>query len=198
MGALDTVQFKAPANVAGSFEIQVQALTIDTDPNGGTPVQTTSGSATLTNLIVGPVADKVTLAVDAPAVGNEDTAIALTIRPTSEDPSETFTVTISGIPAGATIIYGGVPQTVTAGSVSIANFSTATELTITPPSDSNVDIPLSVSAVSVDTYGVLTHTSVATQPLPLLVDVRGVADPVNIVVQPAFTTTEAAVDGGGH
>ena len=197
MGALSTVQFKAAANIAGSFQIQVQALTIDTDPNGGAPVQTISGSATLTSLVILPVADAVTLAVDAPAVGNEDTAIALTIRPTSADPSETFNVTISGIPAGAVIHYNGVLQTVTAGEVTIDGFSSAVPLTITPPLNSNIDIPLSVSAVSVDTFGAYTSTSVAST-LPLLVDVRGVADPVSLVVQSPLQTTEAAVDGGSR
>jgi hypothetical protein len=191
------VQFKAAPNIAGSFEIQVQALTIDTDPNTGASVQAISGSATLTSLVIAPVADAVTLAVDAPAVGNEDTAIALVIRPTSADPSETFIVTVSGIPSGAKIYYGGVELTVAGGSVSIANFSTATLLTITPPLNSNVDIPLSVSAVSVDTFGAYTSTSVAST-LPLLVDVRGVADPVSLVVQSPLQTTEATVDGGSR
>ncbi|MEI7429506.1 MAG: VCBS domain-containing protein, partial [Betaproteobacteria bacterium] len=197
MGALDNLQFKAASNLAGSFQIQIQALTIDTDPDTGVSVQATSGSATLTNLVIAPVADPVTLAVEAPAVGQEDTAIALVIRPTSADPSETFIVTVSGIPGGAKIFYGGVELTVTAGSVSIANFSTATSLTITPPLNSNVDIPLSVSAVSVDVSGALTSVSAATT-LPLLVDVRGVADPVTLTAQSPFQTTEAAVDGGSR
>ena len=196
MDALGTVLFRAAPNVAGSFEIQVQALTIDTDPNGGAPVQAISGSATLTNLVIAPVADPVTLAVDAPAVGNEDTAIALVIRPSSADPSETFNVTISGIPAGAVIHYNGVVQTVTAGAVTINGFSSALPLTITPPPNSNVDIPLSVSAVSVDTAAALTSVSGATS-LPLLVDVRGVADPVTLSVQ-TLQTTEAVVDGNAR
>lgn len=97
MSALDTVQFKAAANISGMFEIQVQALTIDTDLDTGATVQVISGLSTLTQLVDAPVADPVTLVVNAPAVGNEDSAIPLVIRPTSADPSETFTVTISGI-----------------------------------------------------------------------------------------------------
>ncbi len=197
MSALDTLEFKAPANVAGTFSIGVQALTVDTDPNGGASVQAISGSATLSNLVIEPVADPLTLAVNAPAVGLEDTAIALVIRPYSADPSETFTVSVNGIPAGAKIHYGGVELTVTGGSVSIANFSKTTSLTITPPPNSNVDIPLSVSAVSVDTVGGVTSTS-GPATLPLLVDVRGVADPVTLTVQSPLATTEAAVDGGNQ
>ena len=193
LSALDTVQFKAASDVAGTFEIRVQALTVDTDPNTGATVEATSGLATLTGVVIAPVADPVTLAVNAPAVGNEDSAIPLIIRPTSADPSETFTVTISGIPAGTTITYGGVDQTVVGGSVSIANFNPATKLTMTPPLNSNADIPLTVSAVSVDVSDGITSTS-TTASLPLLVDVRGVADPVSFAINSPWTTTEATVD----
>ena len=203
MDALGTVLFRAAPNVAGSFQIQVEALTIDTDPNGGTPVQAISGSATLTNLVIAPVADPVTLAVNAPAVGLEDNAIPLVIRPTSADPSETFNVKISGIPADAVIRYNGNVQTVIVDPmtgerfVMISDFSSSVPLTITPPLNSNADIPLSVSAVAVDTSGGLSSVSGATT-LPLLVDVRGVADPVTITVQSPLLTTEATVDGNSR
>ena len=196
MDALGTVLFRAAPNVAGSFEIQVQALTIDADPNGGAPVQAISGSATLTNLVIAPVADPVTLAVNAPAVGLEDNAIPLVIRPSSVDPSETFNVTINGIPDGAVIHYNGVVQTVTAGAVTINGFSSSLPLSITPPPNSNVDIPLTVSAISVDTLGALTSLSGATL-LPLLVDVRGVADPVTLTLQ-TLQTSEALVDAAAR
>ena len=197
MDSLNSVWFMAPANVAGSFAIEVQALTIDTDPNGGTPSQATSGSARLTNVLINPVADAVTLAVDAPAVGLEDNAIALIIRPSSADTSETFTVTISGVPTGASMYYNGALQTVTSGAVVIENFSTAVPLTITPPLNSNLDIPLMISVVSVDISNNITSTSAATA-LPLLVDVRGVADLVNIVLQTPLQTNEAAVEANGQ
>src|SRR5690554_7765444 len=48
-----------------------------------------------------PVADEVTLALNGRATGKEDEPIALNIRPTSSDPSETFNITISDIPVGA-------------------------------------------------------------------------------------------------
>ncbi|WP_199235277.1 hypothetical protein, partial [Azospirillum sp. TSA6c] len=66
------------------------------------PVATTSQTLHVT---VDPVTDTPTLIVSA-ASGNEDTAIALTITPalTDLDGSETLTITISGIPAGATLV----------------------------------------------------------------------------------------------
>ena len=196
LSALDTVEFLAPANVSGKFEIQVQALTIDTDPNGGAPVQAISGSATLTNLIIAPVADAVTLAVDAPAVGKEDTAIPLNIRPTSADSTETFNITISQIPAGSVITYGGNPLTISAGSVTITDFSAAVALSITPPLNSNLDFTLNISGVSVDTAEGITSTS-APVSLNMLVDVRGVADTVTVNTQ-VLQTSEATVDANSQ
>ena len=85
---LDTVQFKAAANISGSFKIEVEAKTVDTDPNNPAVTDTAiSGSATLTNLVVQPVADQVTLSVSSPATGLEDNQIPIHIRPTSSDPS---------------------------------------------------------------------------------------------------------------
>lgn len=93
-GCLDVVQFKAAPNVAGSFQIQVQALTIDTDPNTGISVQAISGTVTLTPPRIAPVADPVTLAVDAPAVGRYGDSAG---HPRDQCRSpETFIVTLNG------------------------------------------------------------------------------------------------------
>jgi hypothetical protein len=186
---LSTLQFKAPENLSGSFQIGVQTLTVDTDPNGGT-VEAVSGSSTLTNLVIQPVADEVTMALNARATGIEDTAIPLEIRPTSSDPSETFTVTISGIPAGAQLYYDGVLQTQTAGSVTIAGFDSGRPLTIQPPVNSNDDFTLGVSAFSVDG----TDASSA-QNLSVNVSLRGVADAADLEAV-AAVYDEAALDSG--
>ncbi len=193
---LDTVQFKAAENISGSFEIQVQAKTVDTDPDTSASVTAVSGSATLSNLLVLPVADQVTLSLSSPAAGLEDTSIPLAIRPTSSDPSETFSVTISGIPNGSTLTYNGVVQAISGGSVTIDNFDRSAPLSILPPANSNVDFTLQVSAVSVDSLGAYTSTSVAAV-LPISVDLRGVADPAALTTA-NLNTTEAAVDGNGH
>ncbi|MGI6442376.1 MAG: hypothetical protein ACOXZX_00860 [Synergistaceae bacterium] len=105
---LDTVQFKAAHNVKGMFEIEVQAKTIDTDPDTGDTVSAVSGSATLTNVLVLPVADKVTLSASSPMNTPEDTLVNLKVRPASSDSSEAFRITISDIPAGAKLYYDGV------------------------------------------------------------------------------------------
>ena len=196
MAYLNTVQFMAAPNVAGAFTIGVQARTVDTDPDTGASVSAVSGSATLTNLFIAPVADAVTLAVTGSVTGNEDTLIPLRIKPTSADPSETFNVTISNIPAGSTLVYDGTPVTITGNSATIANFDSTKSLAIQPPANSNTDFSLNVSAVSIDTVGGVTSTSSPTA-LSIAVDVRGVADSAAITTASLpFITTEAVVDAG--
>ncbi len=196
MAYLNTVEFKAATNVAGTFEISVQARTVDTDPDTGASVSAISGSVTLTNLFIAPVADAVTLAVTGAVTGSEDTLIPLRIKPNSADPSETFNVTISNIPAGAVLVYDGTPVTIVGSSATIVNFDTTKSLAIQPPLNSNADFSLNVSAVSVDTVGGFTSTSLPTV-LSIAVDVRGLADSPAISTAPLpFATTEAAVDAG--
>ncbi|HPC75712.1 MAG TPA: Ig-like domain-containing protein [Synergistales bacterium] len=193
---LDTVEFKATPNVKGSFEIEVQAKTVDTDPDTGDKVSAVSGSATLTNGVIEPVADKVTLAVSSGLNTLEDVPVALKVRPTSSDPSETFNVTIEDIPDGAKFYYDGEELTVSSGSVTIEDYSAAKTLSILPPHNSNEDFVLKVSAVSVDSHGGITDVSdVAT--LLITVNVQGVADPAILDVH-NFSTTEADLDSGGN
>ncbi len=212
MDYLDTVQFMAPANAAGVFTIDVQAKTIDTDPDTGASVTATSGHATLSTLNIYPSADAVMLSVVSPAPGLEDTAIALHIKPTSADSSEIFNVTITDIPAGVVAMsYNGVDITGSIvydagtglGSVVINNFNTNLPLTITPPLNSNADFTLHASAVSVDTMvnsdGVtITTTSAIATVLPLNVIVTGVADGTTLPASVSITTTEAATDSANH
>lgn len=187
---LDSLEFKGPEDLSGSFEIGVETLTVDTDPDTGARVETVSGSAELANLVINPVADEVTMALNARATGVEDTAIPLDIRPTSSDPSETFTVTISSIPPGAQLFYDGVLQTPTSGSVTIADFDASKALTIQPPLNSNDDFTLDVSAFSVDGSDVSASTNLSVD-----VSVRGVADAATVT--PVDTiSSEAALDSG--
>ncbi|RXZ65503.1 Ig-like domain-containing protein [Pelagerythrobacter rhizovicinus] len=187
---LDTLEFKAPENLSGAFEIGVETLTVDTDPDTGARVETVSGSAALSNLVIEPVADEVTMALNARATGIEDTAIPLDVRPTSSDPSETFTVTISNIPPGAQLFYDGVLQTPVGGSVTLTDFDSSKALAIQPPPNSNEDFTLGVSAVSIDG----TDMSAATS-LNVNVSVRGVADEAT-VTPVDMTYSEATLDSG--
>src|SRR5699024_2477509 len=154
------------------------------------------GEAELINLVIGPDADDVTLALNGRAGGVEDTDIPLIVNPTSSDPSETFNVTIANIPTGATITYDGTALTPTAGEVTISDFDRSKSLTIQPPADSNEDFTLQVSADSVDALGSNTDT----QQGPILdvnVDVTGVADAATITTPPTTPEYgEADLDDG--
>ena len=203
---LDTLQVKLPPDVSGTLTIGVQAGTVDYDDN--TEVSTiplvppttsgagvnvaVSGSATLSLIKFDPVADAVTMALNGRAAGREDEAIPLAIRTTSSDVSETFNVTISGIPAGATITYDGAVLSVTGGSVSIVGFDNSVPMTITPPPHSNTGFRLTVSAVSVDGAAISAPVS-----RTIDVSVTGVADTPVVTLAPAYGTTEAVLDGAG-
>ena len=176
---LGTLEFKAPENDDGTFNITVQAKTVDTDPDTGLTDTSISGNATLT-LEVDPVADSVTLAVSSPARGFEDTTIPLDIRPTSSDDDESFEVEISDVPGGAVISYGGTELTAVDGKVTIENFDSEAGLSITPPSDSNEDFTLQVRSRSYEGEGSDTNYSDWTEQLGTVVKVAGVADPADI------------------
>ncbi|WP_417605942.1 DUF5801 repeats-in-toxin domain-containing protein, partial [Oceanimonas baumannii] len=204
---LDSLEFKGPANFSGVVKIKVEAGTVDYDEDTGAATNmAVSGESWLTNVIVHPVADQVTLKVNARITTDEDVPVALNINPTSSDSDETFNVTIKGMPDGASITYThqGTEYvigndfdasaidglTVTKGadgsfSLEIVGFDTGNQPTLTPPKDSNESINLKVEAVSVDTLtyidknGVEVHSPVdesLSQELDINITVQGVPD----------------------
>ena len=144
-----------PANFAGIIAMQVTA--ISTETTGGDHASLTA-PVTIT---VTPVADAPTLSVVA-ATGREDTAIALSISAllNDKDGSETLSVTITGVPAGASLSNGtnngGGSWTLTAAQ--LAN------LKITPPLNSDDDFILNVTAKSTDSNG-LTSSVISNLPV---------------------------------
>ena len=119
----------------------------------------------------------------AAVINHPENGIPLHINVTSADTdgSETYTVEISAIPAGATLYYNGLEVTQSpTGTISIANFNNSTPLTIVPPLNSDVDFILQVKAHSVDFNGISSSTGADSVSLSLNVQVIGVADvPVN-------------------
>ncbi|MFV0457027.1 MAG: Ig-like domain-containing protein [Pseudomonas sp.] len=225
---LHTLEFLAPPNFSGMFKIQVEALTRDYDEDdlGGRTVdqltpgelaalgynQAITGGAELSNILIRPVADAVTTTVNAHVRGNEDDSMALSIRPSSSDPSETFNVTISGIPEGAKLFYDGVELSLVdkgdgTRMVTIVNFDPekGAAMTITPPPNSNEPFSLKVSTVSVDHLvipgipGFEGHPESSSHDLEILVSPKGVADSANVEIAPLAerSFTEAAVDSVG-
>ncbi|PWC53014.1 hypothetical protein TSH7_32750, partial [Azospirillum sp. TSH7] len=171
-----------PSNSDVDFDLTVTAIAKDGVATEATKSQTL-------HVTVDPVTDTPTLSVTA-ATGNEDTAIALAINPalTDLDSSETLSITISGIPAGATLantLNGAL--TVTGGSITLTKDQLA-GLTVTPPSNSDLDFTLTIKATAKD--GTADAVSV-TQTLP--VTVNPVSDTPTLTVTAAQGNEDTAI-----
>ncbi|WP_199235351.1 hypothetical protein, partial [Azospirillum sp. TSA6c] len=170
------------ANSDVDFDLTVTAIAKD----GSAPVATTSQTLHVT---VDPVTDTPTLSVTA-ASGNEDTAIPLTITPalTDLDGSEALTITISGIPTGASLSNtAGNTLTISNGSITLTPDQLA-GLKITPPLNSDADFTLTVTATAKD--GVANPVSVS-QTLP--VTVSPVSDTPSLSVTAATGNEDTAI-----
>ncbi|PWC52622.1 hypothetical protein TSH7_33270, partial [Azospirillum sp. TSH7] len=185
-----------PSNSDVDFDLTVTAVAKD-----GVAAEATK-SKTL-HVTVDPVTDTPTLSVTA-ATGNEDTAIALAINPalTDLDGSETLSITISGIPAGATLgNTAGDVLTVTGGSITLSKDQLA-GLTVTPPSNSDVDFTLTVTATAKDgTAGAVSVTRtlpvtvnpVSDTPTLSVTAARGNEDTaIALTISPALTDTDGS------
>ncbi|MEE3046027.1 MAG: Ig-like domain-containing protein [Pseudomonadota bacterium] len=159
---------------SGSFDLGVTATSAD-----GEDIATTTGSITVD---VAGVADAPTLDV-ADASGNEDSAIALDIDAGLTDSSEVLTITISGVPDGATLSAG----TDNGDGTWTLNPDQLEGLTITPAEDFSGSFDLGVTATSADGEDVATTTGSIT------VDVAGVADAPTLDVADASGSEDSAI-----
>ena len=157
------------------------------------------------NVEVSAVADQPTLTVPATVTVSEDTssaAFTISSALVDTDASETLTLSISNIPAGATLTDGSQTFTATNGnrSVDVTNWS-LTNLSVTPPADSDADFLLTVTATATETAN--GDQSIRTD--TIAVEVTAVADqptltvPATVTVDEdtqsaAFTITSALVD----
>ena len=127
----------------GEFTLSVTATTTET--NGD--------SLTLApqSLVVDPanLADGATLVL-GDVSGDEDTAIALPISIDKADESETAEITLSGIPQGAELSNANGPITVNEDGTVILSESDLEGLQITPPANSDADMSIGVSVVTID------------------------------------------------
>ena len=161
-----------PADGDVDFTLTVTATSTD----GG---DTASTVAAMT-VSVDPVADTPNLAVINDVTGNEDTAIPLTIASSLNDTdgSESLTITVAGVPAGASLSAGAD----LGGGVWTLTPAQLAGLTITPPPDSDVDFTLSVTATATDGS-----------------DTASIADTINVTVDavadaPALTVSDTSGD----
>ncbi|MBL8838740.1 MAG: hypothetical protein JNL66_20975 [Alphaproteobacteria bacterium] len=160
-----------PSGDAGDFTLTVTATSTET----GGATATTSHSL---DVIV--VQDPLTLVTPA-ASGNEDSAIALNIAAIVADPTDTVSVTIEGVPAGATLSAG----TDQGGGTWVLTAAQLSGLTITPAADTDADFSLTVTATATHQAGgslvesgtlAVTVNPVADAPTLSLVNSSGDAD----------------------
>jgi len=141
-GELDGLAVLPPADFSGAFDIAVSATTTDE----GDVSEAALGSISVD---VSGVADGAALNFDT-AAGDEDTAIALPITIDKADESETAEITLSGIPDGAVLANANGPITVNEDGTVVLSEADLEGLQITPPADSDVDMPIGVSVVTTD------------------------------------------------
>ena len=153
------------ANDDTDFELTVTATATDTDPDTG-DISTETVTGTM-NVVVDAQADAPTLTL-TDAAGSEDLPIALNIDAGLTDDSEVLSVSISGVPAGATLSAGTYDAESDTWTVDPADLA---GLTVAPPTNSNEDFTLTVTATSAESDG-----STASTTSTLNVAVTGVAD----------------------
>ncbi|MCC9626773.1 Ig-like domain-containing protein, partial [Thalassospira sp. MA62] len=163
-----------PENYSGSFDLDVTATSTDGSDSA-------SVADTITVDVTG-VADDPTLDV-SDASGNEDTAIALDIDAALTDSSEVLSVTISGVPDGATLSAG----TDNGDGTWTLSPDHLSGLTITPPENFSGSFDLGVTATSTD------GSDTATTSDSLTVDVAGVADDPTLDVSDASGNEDTAI-----
>jgi len=177
---LDGLTMNVPANQASDFQLSVSATSTEAD-GGDAKTTTLQIDVAATDV----VASAPVLQVQA-ASGYEDKAIALDIAAAlaDTDGSETLSVTISGVPEGATLSAG----THNADGTWSLTKSQLSGLTITPADDSSTDFSLTVVAESTESLGGATSTTTATIP----VTVAGVADLPELSVSSSLMATNYA------
>jgi len=168
-GDLNGLTITTPENYDTDFDLTVTATATDEEPIGEVPYSdTASVTATIHVDMEDAQADPPVLVVDG-AQGLEDNAIALDISASLTDPEETLSMTISGVPQGASLSLG-TDQGNGVWSLTETDLANIENLTITPPLHSDVDFDLTVTAISQDGDDTATTTDT------LHVDVGAVAD----------------------
>ncbi|OSM04093.1 hypothetical protein [Magnetofaba australis] len=178
---LDGLYLTLPENDASDFSLTVTATSTET-ANGAT--NTVSG---VVDVSVDAVADTPTLNLSESASGTEDQPIALDLSAalTDTDGSESLSITLSGVPDGATFSAG------TDNGDGTWSF-TADELdglTITPPENSSDDFTLSVTATSTEAE----NGDAATSTGSISVSVEADADAPTLVMNDAAGTEDQPI-----
>ena len=178
---LDGLTVTPAANDSDNFQLTVAATTTD-----GTDTATVSETLDVT---VQGVADAPTLDV-SDAAGTEDTAIPLDIQSGLTDDSEVLSVTISGVPEGATLSAGTYDEETGDWTLTPADLE---GLTVTPAPNSDDDFNLTVTATSTETDPDTGEQGTATTTGTIAVSVDPEADAPTLVVDDATGNEDTAI-----
>ena len=175
---LADLTFTAPENFSGTINLNVTA----TAAEDGTSASVSQSLVVTVDGLADPPIVTVT-----DVTGAEDTAIALDLAATVADPSgETLSITLEGIPEGATVASGEVAIAVVAGSATLSPDLLA-GLTLTPPSNSDDDFTLQVTATASE------DGTDAAATVSLDVTVSSVVDTPTVTVLPAAGGEDSAI-----
>jgi len=176
------ISIRPPQNSDNDFTLTFTATQTDTG-NGTSVSRTVTGTSRVT---VNAVADA-PVATAANVVGNEDTAIRLNLSAalTDTDGSETLTVTILGVPAGAMLSHG----TRLANGNWVVQPADLPNVSLTPARDFSGPINLTLQATSRETNGGAQRTTTVN----FQVQVEGVADAPGLRVSPAVGDEDHAI-----
>ncbi|NBJ11112.1 Ig-like domain-containing protein [Microvirga arsenatis] len=176
------IAIRPPQNSDNDFTLTFTATQTDTG-NGTSVSRTVTGTSRVT---VNAVADA-PVATAANVAGNEDTAIRLNLSAalTDTDGSETLTVTILGVPAGAMLSHG----TRLSNGNWVVQPADLPNVSLTPARDFSGPINLTLQATSRETNGGAQRTTTVN----FQVQVEGVADAPGLRVSPAVGDEDHAI-----
>jgi hypothetical protein len=182
--SLTNLSVTPSTNSDTDFELTVTATATEIANND------TSTRLDTIDVEVRAVADQPTMTVPATVAVNEDTnsaAFTISSALTDTDTSETLSLEIGDVPVGATLTDGTNTFIATTGNTSVAVTDwTLTNLSVTPPADSDVDFELRVTATA--TEGENNDQSSRTNTID--VEVTAVADQPTLTVPATITVDE--------
>ncbi len=149
-----------------------------------------SSRTDMINVAVTAVADQPSLIVPATITVDEDTnsaAFTITSALTDSDASETLKLEVSGVPVGVTLTDGTNTFTGTSGNSNVDVTTWAlTNLSVTPPADSDVNFDLTVTATAIEAANSDERTRVDT----IDIEVTAVADQPTLTVPATIAVDE--------
>ncbi|MEL0107312.1 MAG: FecR domain-containing protein, partial [Rhodospirillaceae bacterium] len=181
------LQVTPPAGSSADFNLDVTVTTQDVDPETGAVTTTSTPSSIAVQ--VDAVAEEGTVA--GGGTGAEDTAIDLNLTTSipGGDDDTVESITISGLPAGATLSAGtdNGDGTFTIDAADIAG------LQVTPPAGSSADFNLDVTVTTQDVDPETGEVTATTSDIPLNVTVNAVVGEATVTAQDVTADEDTAI-----